>query len=84
MPELLASSLNGKLSFGRTRTGAEDRGPSDKFLKLHEGVFLGQAPDKPNILHGQVKECTCMVREPRDKSLVKVDKVDEGLHLLFV
>jgi hypothetical protein len=25
-----------------------------------------QAPDEPNILHGQVKECARMVREVRD------------------
>jgi hypothetical protein len=33
----------------------EDRSQSDEFLELHEGVFLGQAPDEPDILHGQVK-----------------------------
>jgi hypothetical protein len=78
MPEPSASSLNGKSSSGRMRTGQ-----SDEFLEFHKGVFLGQAPDKPNILHGQVKECTCMVREPRDELLVKVDVADEGLHLLL-
>jgi hypothetical protein len=57
---------------------------SDKFLEFHEGVFLGQAPDEPNILHGQVKECACMVGKPRDEASVKVDKADERLYLLFV
>jgi hypothetical protein len=42
-----------------------------------------QAPDKPNILHSQVKECARMVREPRDELSVKVDEADKGLHLLF-
>jgi hypothetical protein len=77
MPEPSASSLNGKWE-------DKDRGQSDEFLELHEGVFLGQAPDEPNILHGQVKECVHMVREPRDESMVDIDKADKGLHLLFV
>jgi hypothetical protein len=29
-------------------------------------------------------KCACMVIEPRDELLVKVDKADKGLHLLFV
>jgi hypothetical protein len=36
-----------------------------------------------NILHGQVEECACMVREARDELSVEVDEADEGLHLLF-
>jgi hypothetical protein len=76
MLELLASSLNGKSSSGR--------GQSDEFLEFYEGVFLGHAPDEPNILHGQVKECAHMVREPRDELSVKVDEANEGLHLLFI
>jgi hypothetical protein len=55
----------------------QDRGRSDKFLELHEGVFLGQAPDEPNILHGQVKECARMMGEPRDEALVKINEADE-------
>jgi hypothetical protein len=27
----------------------------DEFLVFHEGVFLGQAPDEPSILHGEIK-----------------------------
>jgi hypothetical protein len=55
MLELSASSLNGKSSFGRTK------GQSDEFLELHEGVFLGKAPDEPNVLHGQVEECMLII-----------------------
>jgi hypothetical protein len=62
----------------------KDRSRGDKFLELHEGVFLGQTPDEPNVLHGQVKECARMVREFRDEALVEIDETDERLYLLFV
>jgi hypothetical protein len=52
--------------------------------ELHEGVFLGQAPDEPNVLHGQVEECARVVGEPRNKASVKFDEADERLHLLFI
>jgi hypothetical protein len=47
-----------------------DRGQCDEFLELHEEVFLGQAPDEPNVLHGQVEECTQVVGKPRNKASV--------------
>jgi hypothetical protein len=68
MPELSASSWKGRLSSGRTRTGA------DEFLELHEGVFLRQAPDESNIFHGEIKQCVCMVGEARDESMYKFTK----------
>jgi hypothetical protein len=36
-----------------------------------------EAPDEPNILHGQVKECMHMVGEPRDEVSVEIDKADK-------
>jgi hypothetical protein len=44
----------------------------------------GQAPDEPNVLHGEVEKCMCMVREPRDRLMVEVYETDKGLHLLLV
>jgi hypothetical protein len=45
---------------------------------------LGQAPDEPNIFHGEIKKYMSMVREPRDKLIVEVDETDKELHLLLV
>jgi hypothetical protein len=49
--------------------GAPEQGP-----KLCKKIFQGQAPDEPNILHGKIKKCAHMMGEPRDKSMVEVDK----------
>jgi hypothetical protein len=45
---------------------------------------MGQAPDEPNVLHGEIKKCVHMMGEPRDKLTVEIDETDEGLHLLLV
>jgi hypothetical protein len=44
----------------------------DEFFELHEGVFLGQAPDEPNILHSEIEQHVSMMRESRDKLMVKI------------
>jgi hypothetical protein len=37
----------------------QHQGLSDEFLKLHE-VFLGLAPDRSNVLHGEIEKCVSM------------------------
>jgi hypothetical protein len=62
----------------------QNQGQSDQLFELHEGIFLGQAPDEPNVLHSEIQKCVSMVREPRDKLTVEVDETDKELHLLLV
>jgi hypothetical protein len=51
---------------------------------FYEGVFLVQAPDEPNILHGEIEKGMRIMEEAWNKSMVEIDKTDEGLHLLLV
>src|SRR3979490_1390989 len=62
----------------------EDRSGRNETFEHHEGVFLGRAPDEPNVLHGEIEQGASMLREVRDESPVEVDKADERLDLLFV
>jgi hypothetical protein len=65
MPELSASSQIGRSLSGRTRTGA-DVISSLSFMKESS---WGR-PVEPNILHGEIKQCACMMGEARDELTV--------------
>jgi hypothetical protein len=56
----------------------------NKTFEHHKGVFLGQTPDEPNVLHGEIEQGASMLREVWDELSVEVDKTNEGLDLLFV
>jgi hypothetical protein len=76
MLEPLASSLNSKLLFGRMRTEAK---VTSSLSFIQESSW-----GKPQMNLWSSQQCTVMVREARDESLVKFDEANKGLHLLFV